>query len=183
MGRPANSWAQSGHRGAFRSVFLLLVMSRGPSEEVKRVASFLRERTEIACPRPVAGRCGRSWQAWRSRRLVGFLIPVAPIKPKGSSIGFHTLHPCLHSHDHHRQSLRFPAFTSPSPSSSHPSAPTSNGSVVPYRHHLLAWMASSVVVFSARGPRPRSGCCLVRTCRRRPTAMWCRSPTSTSVGS
>ena len=45
------------------------------------------------------------------------------------------------------------------------------------------WRASSVAVFSTRGPRLRSGCCPVRrTCHRHPMVMWCRSPTSMSVG-
>ena len=120
---------QMGHIGVLRSIFLALAMSRDPSREAKHPASFSREQIEIACARPVAGRCGRSWQARRSRRAVGFLAPVAPIKPKGSAPGFHT----LPSHLQPSSPIAL-GFLHPRPSRCrariHPS-PSSNGFEVP----------------------------------------------------
>ena len=125
----------------------------------------------------------RSWQAQRSGRTVGFLAPIAPIKPKGLSLGFHTLHPCLHSHDRRHQlprvpHLRISATVEPASNRLHLQWIRGVASTSP----SSAWKASSNTVFSVRGPWLRSGCYPARRiCRHRPTAMWCRSPTSMSV--
>ena len=160
-------------------------MSRGPSREAKCPSSFLRERTKIVCACPMMGHCGRPWQIRRSRRTVGFLASIATIKPKGSPLGFHTLPSCLRIYNLRRQSPRLPASMSQPPSSSPPPTPIFQwirGAAL--TSPSSAWRASSIAVFSALGPRPRSGCCpTTRIHRRRLTATWCRSPTSTSVGS
>ena len=111
-------------------------MSRGPSGEAERPVNFPREWREIACTHPMVGRCGRSWQAWRPSRAVGFVASITTIKLKGSPPGFHTFHPCLRIHDCRHQLLRFPVSASPPPSSSHPPTPISNGSMVPLSYHL-----------------------------------------------
>ena len=117
--------------------------------------------------------------------MVAFLASAAPIKPKGLPPGFHTLPCCLHICNLHRQSPRLPASVSQPPSSSHPPATIFQwiyGAAL--TSPSSAWRASSITVFSARGPLLRSGYCPVRrTCHRRLTATWCRSCTSMSSGS
>ena len=143
--------------GIFRSVSLLLVMSHGPSGEVKCPVSFPREWIEIACARPVVRHCGRSWQMWRPRQAVGFLAPITLIKQKGSPPRFHTLHPCLRSHDCRHQSpwvprLHIPASIEPASNCPHPQ--WIHGATL--TSPSSAWRASSIVVFFVRGPQPRS---------------------------
>ena len=116
--------------------------------------------------------------------MVGFLTSIAPIKPKGSPLGFHTLPPCLHIFNLHRQSPRFPTSAFQRPSSSHPPTP-----IFQWIHGAAltspssAWRASSAMVFFVRGPRSRSGYSLARrTCHHRPMAMSSRSRISMSRG-
>ena len=109
-----------------------------------------------------------------------------PYKTKGfAPPGFHTLHPCLRSHGRRHQSPRVPRLRIPAavePASNRPHLQWIRGAAL--TSPSSTWKASSIKVFSTRGPRPWSGCCPVRRiCRRRLMATWCRSPTSISVGS